>query len=278
MPPILHMAESRPLDIESATVAIVVITHERLHLLRGCVENVLGRTSPRTTEIVVWNNASTDGTTAYLDSLTDPRLTVVHHPKNIGNNAYAEGVRLTTATHVVDLDDDVVEAPEHWDRTLLEAYLRLPEIGFLSADLEEDDNDVASYTRHRVRPHEYSKETMNGVALLDGPTGGGCAMTDRLLYDSVGGFLQKPNEVFFLEDAAYIESITRVGRRRAILADLRVHHTGGPYYASQSDAKIEYWTKYDRAVGRKNTVKRMLLRIPFVPRLNRALGLFGPVE
>src|SRR4051812_29014770 len=86
-------------ELTGATVAVVVITHNRAAVVRECVENVLLHTSPSTTEIVLWNNASTDGTQAYLDSLTDPRVRVVHHPENIALNAYAEAFALTSADY-----------------------------------------------------------------------------------------------------------------------------------------------------------------------------------
>ena len=47
-------------------ISIVVLTHDRVDLLRKCVENVLARTSDATREIVIWNNASTDGTAEFL--------------------------------------------------------------------------------------------------------------------------------------------------------------------------------------------------------------------
>ncbi len=124
---------------------MVVLTHNRLHLLRKNVENVLLRTSPETREIVIWNNASTDGTAEFLETLDDPRIRVVHSEKNIGQNAYARAFQLTTAPYMVEVDDDVVDAPAQWDATLLEAFVRLPHIGFLSADLEDDPHDVASH-------------------------------------------------------------------------------------------------------------------------------------
>src|SRR3954464_3169229 len=63
------------------SIAVVVLTHNRAHLLRECVENVLLRTSDATHEIVIWDNASTDGTADFLDSLTDVRVRVVHSPE-----------------------------------------------------------------------------------------------------------------------------------------------------------------------------------------------------
>ena len=256
------------------TIAIAVLTHNRVHLLKQCVENVLLRTSPATTEIVIWNNASEDETAAYLDSLDDPRIRVVHSEKNVGQNGYARSFRRTSAPYLVELDDDVVDAPANWDATMLYAFQRLPRIGFLAADLEDDPFDLASRYRHHVRPHEYTLDEENGVRLLRGPAGGGCAMTSRELSERVGGFRERKNEVFWLEDEAYIGHIGRLGFGSAVLADLRVHHTGGPHYTVASKEKAAYWRRYKRRRARRAAVKRVLYRIPFVPRLNARYGWF----
>jgi GT2 family glycosyltransferase len=256
------------------SIAVAVLTHNRLHLLRLCVANVLARTSGETTEIVVWNNASTDGTREYLDSLTDPRLRVVHHPKNIGQNGYAEAFRLVDADFFAEVDDDVIEAPYGWDARLRDAYEQLPEIGFLAADLVDDPHDQAAEVRYRVRPHEYVPVEINGVRLLEGPTGGGCAITSRELNERVGGFRQDPKRVFWLEDEAYIGDIKKLGYRAAVLRDLKVHHAGGPYYAKSTAEKDAYWANEQRVEERKNKVKRALLRVPFVRPLNERYGWF----
>ena len=72
---------------------MVVLTHNRVHLLRKNVENVLLRTSPATREIVIWNNASTDGTGEYLDSLDDPRIRVVQQREEHRSERVRTGVR-----------------------------------------------------------------------------------------------------------------------------------------------------------------------------------------
>jgi hypothetical protein len=94
---------------------------------------------------------------------------------------------------------------------LLEAFVKLPHIGFLSADLEDDPHDVASQVRHHERPDAYTLVEENGVRLLKGPTGGGCAITSRELNERAGGFRQHTKEIFWLEDEAYIEDIERLG-------------------------------------------------------------------
>jgi len=261
-----------------ASIAIVVLTHNRVHLLQQCVENVLLRTSEDTSEIVIWNNASSEATSNYLDALGDPRIQVVHHQKNIGQNAYGRAFRRTTAEYLVELDDDVIDAPEGWDRTMLDAFVRLPDVGFLAASLVDDEHDPSSQLMYHIRPHQYREAVENGVRLLLGPTGGGCAMTSRELYDRVGGFRERRREVFWLEDAAYIGDIGKLGYRAAFLADLKVHHAGGPYYSEMSPEKKKTWKRYERRVARKKAIKRVLLHIPPVRALNARYRLFEPPE
>jgi GT2 family glycosyltransferase len=255
-------------------IAVVVLTHNRLHLLQKCVDNVLRKASEATREIVIWDNASTDGTGDYLASLNDPRIRTITSPENIGQNAYARAFRETTSPYMIELDDDVVEAPADWDAKLLDAFVKLPDVGFLAADLEDDPNDEASRFRHQVRPHEYTLVEENGVRLLTGPAGGGCAMTSRELNQLAGGFQEKKNEVFWLEDAAYIKDIEQLGYKSAVLADLRVHHTGGPYYSEIPKEKEEYWRRYWARKARRERVKGVLVRMPFVRRLNDRYGWF----
>ena len=251
-----------------------MLTHDRLHLLRSCVENVLFGTSSSTREILIWDNASTDGTAEYLASLEDPRIRVVRSEENIGQSAYARAFRLTSSPYLIEIDDDVTDAPRHWDRTLLDAFTRLPQVGFLAADLEDDPNDEASQYRHRIRPHEYTLVEENGVRLLVGPTGGGCAITSRELNQRAGGFRENPKEVFWLEDEQYIADLEQIGFRAAVLADLRVHHTGGAYYSKISDEKAEYWRRRFARQERRDAVKRALVRIPLVERLNARFHWF----
>jgi GT2 family glycosyltransferase len=259
-------------------ISVVVLTHNRLHLLRQCVENVLARTSPATEEIIIWDNSSSDGTVEYLRSLPDRRIRVVEHAENIGQNAYAEAFALAGGDYFVELDDDMIGAPDHWDATLLDAYRRIPDVGFLAADLEDNPHDQAAQVRWHERPDAYREYELDGIRLLDGPTGGGCAMTSRAVYEHVGGFRQRKGDIFWLEDAQYIADIERLGYRKAILADLRVMHAGGPYYAKPTAERDAYWARVARRQRRKDAVKRLLLFVPAVRRLNARYAWFSEPE
>jgi GT2 family glycosyltransferase len=259
-------------------VAIIVLTHNRVHLLRRCVEDVLLRTSAATREIVIWNNASEAETHSYLDTLEDARIRVIHSPENIGTNAYSRAVPLTASEYLVELDDDVIEAPVNWDKVMLDAFLRIPKIGYLAANLRDDPNDSAArYLKYlREERNAYTRRNVNGIRILEGPTGGGCTMTSRELYDRVGGFREHKGLVFWHEDAAYVKSVHKLGYRSAILEDLRVWHAGSPYYSETSRAKVEFHKHSQRVTARKDFVKRIILRLPFASALNERYEWFEP--
>jgi len=261
-------------------IAVVVLTHSRAHLLERCIRDVLGRTSEKTREMIVWDNASDDRTGEVLDAIDDPRIRVVRNPENVGINAYADAVALTTAPYIVELDDDVIEAPEGWDATLLDAFHRIPNIGYLVADLKEDPNDSA-YLYLKFAKEErnvFTRKEVDGLTILEGPTGGGCSMTSREVYDRVGGFRRHSKLVFWHEDASYARDVSKLGYRTAILEDLKVWHAGSPYYSKPSAAKLAYHEHHARVHARKNFVKRMLLALPFVATLNERHHWFSPPE
>lgn len=259
-----------------AQIAVVVLTHNRLGLLEQCVERVLARASAHTTEILIWDNASDDGTAGFVQSLADPRIAVVRNERNVGQSAYDAAFRLTTAPYIVELDDDVVDAPPGWDETLRDAFARLPDIGFLAANLVDEPRDATARIMYGENAHLYRSVETNGVRLkVGGPVGGGCAMTSRAIFDAVGGFGRR-RLTFWYEDAIFIQKLARRGLGAAYLEDLRVLHTGGPAYTEITPEKVRFWEAQARRVRRRTRVKRALLRVPFVRPLNARHGWFEP--
>jgi GT2 family glycosyltransferase len=258
-------------------ISIVVVTHNRLELLRQCVENVLGRTSASTGEIVIWNNASSDGSREYLDTISDGRVRVVHHDRNIGQNAYRLAFERTSGEYLIEVDDDVLDAPPAWDAQLLQAFLSVPDLGFLAADVLPNEHDHVSTLRHVVRPELYVPYTEKGIRLLRGPVGGWCAITSRAVYEEVGGFREGDGAVYWYEDAAYVSDVERLGYRTATLADVRVAH-GFPEYVRPSDDKLDLAAAHLREAVRKNRIKRVILSLPFAARLNARVGWFQPPD
>ena len=96
------------------SVAAVIVTYNRLDKLKATVERTL---SLPFTHVVVVNNASTDGTAEWLDSLTDARLHRIHESENRGGaggfaRGFDEAARRTSAEWLVCFDDDAYPATD----------------------------------------------------------------------------------------------------------------------------------------------------------------------
>lgn len=101
------------------TIAAVVVTYNRLSLLKECLEAISLQTC-KVNSIIVVNNASTDGTTEYLQQLDDKQMIVKSLEKNIGGaGGFAEGIAIATKMNVDAIwimDDDTIpqtDALEH---------------------------------------------------------------------------------------------------------------------------------------------------------------------
>lgn len=253
-------------------VAVVMLTHNRAPLLRQCLERVVARTSERTVEIVVWDNGSTDETPELLASFGDPRLRTIRSERNVGLSAYADAFALTSAPYLVQLDDDVVDAPSRWDETLLEASVRLPHVAFLAADVEVNRDDRVSFRRHQL--DTYVEEVVNGVRLLRGPTGGWCTITPRSAYDAVGGMPRRPRFSYYDADGDFVSRLERHGYEYALLAGLRVRHAGDPPHRPGHPGKVRYFNYERRRRAWRNGAKRALLSVPGVRDANQRRGWF----
>ena len=128
----------------------------------------------------------------------------------------------------------MIDAPQNWDRTMLEAYQALPKVGFLQARLADDGFSPGSDLFYRTTNTCTSSRTCPGRRTRSGRaarSGGGCTITDRELHDRVGGFIENKKLVFFYEDQEYVQAIRKLGYETAVLDDVEVFHAGGEHYA-----------------------------------------------
>lgn len=93
----------------------VVVTYNRLSLLKENLNALKGQTVP-INKIFVINNNSTDGTKEWLDSISyDQQLKIYHLPKNIGGaGGFYEGIKhgtLAGCDYIWIMDDDTIPTP-----------------------------------------------------------------------------------------------------------------------------------------------------------------------
>jgi GT2 family glycosyltransferase len=207
-------------------VSIILITYNRLRMLRECLGSLLRKTRGYNFEIIVWDNGSTDGTGGYLDeqSAAHADLRVIHSPKNVGLNGVARSVEAARGFYMLELDDDVLSFPDDWLPDMLTAFKAIPRAGYLAANVVQDE----CTNGNKSAPEEYTVTDYEGVAVELGLTGGWCTMTSLEVLRRVGNFPQRRRRIFFSEDGDYGRRCRSAGFVVGILRDIVVYHACGP--------------------------------------------------
>lgn len=92
--------------MESVRFSLIVPTRERIDTLRFCLQTLTTQTY-QNLEIIVSDNASTDGTEAYVKSLSDPRIRYVNTGKRVGMSQNWEfALNHATGEWIAFLGDD----------------------------------------------------------------------------------------------------------------------------------------------------------------------------
>jgi len=227
-------------------ISILIPTCNRLSRLTACINSVWESLSLRD-EIIIWNNASTDGTKEYLDKIvtsTILNIRVVNSDKNIGLSAVNRGFEMMENDYMVKIDDDVIKVPFPWKQDLLEVFEKVPKAGYISAALKNDRHLPQAFFNEYNDPTKYERKTINGIPLRIGGASGGFVMTTRAVYEDVGGFvdMEKDGIFYFNEDSDYSEKCKQKGYITGFREDLEVFHAFGPYY--NREYKQNYIEKY----------------------------------
>ena len=103
--------------------AIVIVTYNREQLLHECIENVQKQTI-RASSIIIVNNASTDTTSRYLETLEKENTIydIVNLPENIGGaGGFTKGIERSLEKNVdcvLLIDDDAMIAEDYMEQVL----------------------------------------------------------------------------------------------------------------------------------------------------------------
>lgn len=123
----------------SAEYAIVIVTCNRERLLRECVAHAMNQTN-RPNFLIIVDNASTDGTKAYLQSLDQgDDLEIIYLPKNIGGaGGFAAGMERASQKNVacvLMIDDDAILAEDYMEK-ILAARCKYPQYKAFAGTVE----------------------------------------------------------------------------------------------------------------------------------------------
>ena len=174
---------------ETPRVNVILPTFNRAVLLRRAVDSVLAQLFP-SWELIVLDDASTDGTRTYLDELAkrDPRVRPVRHAKNYYpdiSRSLNEGLAIARGQYVARLDDD-----DYWcdgrklekQAAFLDAHPDCMVVGGGTIVIDENDRE-----RFRYRKPE-SDAAIRARALFANPFTNSTVMFRRDVAREVGGY------------------------------------------------------------------------------------------
>lgn len=99
-------------DLRQPLISVVIPTRNRCDFLRQAVNSVCEQSLPDW-ELVVVDDASEDGTWAWLQSLSDPRIRCLQMTQRSEQSATRNaGVRQARGSIIISLDDDDLLAPQ----------------------------------------------------------------------------------------------------------------------------------------------------------------------
>jgi GT2 family glycosyltransferase len=199
----------------TATVSIVIPLYNQLEYTRGCLES-LRRTTSADVELILVDNASSDGTADYLKTLSD--LVVIANRENRGfAGACNQGIYAASGEWVLVMNNDVILS-NGWLQGLLSAAgerqldMVSPAIreGRLNYDLEAHAEELTSRMKSVLR-----RGVVNGI----------CFMAHRRVFEAIGVF-DENFRIGQYEDKDLFLRARRAGFHLGTVGASFIHHFG----------------------------------------------------
>jgi GT2 family glycosyltransferase len=225
-----HIASLFPL------VSIIVVSYNNLDYTRLCLDSIYAKTTYPSFEVVVVDNASSDGTQDYL------RQFAGRHPNfkfllNENNEGFARannlGVEVASGDYVLFLNNDTIVSPGWLSRLIY--YLRDPEIGMVGPVTNSSGNEsrinvdyrvideIDAFAENYTRAHDGKSFDIRMLALF-------CVAVRRSTIEAVGN-LDERFGIGTFEDDDYSMRIRALSLRIVCAEDVYIHHWGGASFS-----------------------------------------------
>jgi GT2 family glycosyltransferase len=226
-------------------VSIIIVTFNNLELTQQCLRSVLADTSWPNFDVIVVDNASTDGTVEYLKSLAEkePRVSIIFNARNLGFAAANNiGIRKAQDSEFIVLLNNDTVVPRGWLARLIH-HARKPEIGIVGpvtnwtgneAKIDvtySDIRDMEAFAEAYVAAHQGQVFDIRVMAFY-------CVAMRKQVIDQVG-LLDERFHVGMFEDDDYARRVRLAGYRVICAEDVFVHHHGNASFSKLNSTEYQ---------------------------------------
>jgi GT2 family glycosyltransferase/glycosyltransferase involved in cell wall biosynthesis len=224
-------------------VSILVLTWNRARMLDQCLATIANNIyNSESYELIVGDNGSAVDTQEVLAKYKIHKL--IRRETNEGLELYKELYAVAEGDLIIEIDDDVIELPLHFDRDMERYFEAFPEYGLLGLDVIQNEHTNGAKPDGRY----YGRDFRNDLEIEQGPVIGCCMAIRRSLFNSFGGFSGETLSLARSQDWVLADRVKKLGMHTGIMRGIKCHHARGPYYAAQYDRQALEVEKY-RASG-----------------------------
>ncbi|HTZ39799.1 MAG TPA: tetratricopeptide repeat protein [Syntrophales bacterium] len=235
-------------------VSIVILHQNGLDHLRLTLESIR-RNTPEPNEVIVFDNASSDGSREYLRSLSE--ILLIESPENVGcTPGRARAMSAARGDYLVLLDNDTI-VTKGWLTKFIEHAQKNPHIGimgpcsnYVSGPQLVPNASYQTVDQMEAFAEEWSRqhrdELMPASRLV-----GFCMFMRREVVEKIG-VSDEALGFFGFDDDDYSLRASIAGFNPSIARDIFIHHTGGPQGRGDRQvnrALLEAWERYKRKWG-----------------------------
>ncbi|MGF1581382.1 MAG: glycosyltransferase family 2 protein [Gemmataceae bacterium] len=249
-----------------SSLSIVIPTYNGLHHLKRCLPSVL-QYAPSPTQVIVVDDASTDGTTDWVRSHF-PEAELIPFSTNVGFcRAVNAGIDIARGD-IVELLNNDTEVCAGWAEAALE-HFQEPSVGSVAPlvlVMDADKIDSAGQNYHVcgwAQPRGYGRPVTPKYLTPQEVFGasGSSGFYRRAALNQVGGML--PEYDAYLEDTDLAFRLRWAGYRCVYEPTSRVYHRGSASYGKQSQRVLRWLSRNEELNFWTNLPwKQLLLGLP----------------
>jgi GT2 family glycosyltransferase len=225
-------------------VSVTIVTFNNLKHTQLCIESIYGKTAYPNFELIIVDNASSDGTPDYLNSLKEQydNVKIVLNSENLGFAAANNiGIRESKGEYIILLNNDTV-VTRGWISGLIK-YLKNPDIGMVGPVTNSIGNEAKINVEYK---NLYQMELFSdsytaknkGIVFEITVLALFCAAFRKETIGQVG-LLDEQFSVGMFEDDDYAIRVKRAGFKIICAEDVFIHHFGGVSFSKLQSAEYK---------------------------------------